>query len=100
MGSGTSTNVRILYYDASLFRQPAPIYLLGAKQLYFNRFAANCNPMNSTKYGFSKAFFERVSFSRSYERGLDFEKELSFKQVYVAPDRESSLFMTHTAFTG
>jgi len=30
--------------------------LLGAKQLYFNRFAANCNPMNLPKEAQPKKF--------------------------------------------
>jgi hypothetical protein len=58
--------------------------LLGAKQLYFNRFAANCNPM----------YIRMI-----YPRGLDYTKEHSFKQVYFAPARESSLFMTHKLLT-
>jgi hypothetical protein len=35
MGSGTSTNVRILYYDAFIFRQPAPIYPTGSEATLF-----------------------------------------------------------------
>jgi hypothetical protein len=34
-----------------------------------------------------------------YARRLDFEKEHSLKQVYFAPVRESSLFITHNWFT-
>ena len=45
-GSGTSTNVSILYYVALLIIQTEPIFAIGAKQFYFNRFAAKCNPMN------------------------------------------------------
>src|SRR5436305_14042670 len=119
--------------------------LLGAKQLYFNRFAADCNPMYICMQGFSKvvaspdsarkrACFlgmwkilarlrrakifhipKRVHRGRTenrntltcekpficmiYTRGLDYSKEHSFKQVYFAPARESSLFMTHKVFT-
>ena len=50
-GSGTSTNVSILYYNAFLFTQTEPIITIGAKQFYFNRFAAKCNPMNRPKAG-------------------------------------------------
>jgi len=32
--------------------------LLGAKQLYFSRFAANCNPMNICKETQAKKFYK------------------------------------------